>query len=85
MGILTVEARRKLKPSDFVFPDRKAFPIHDEAHARDALARSSGKPEAAAVKAAVKKKWPGIKQSGSTPTTKDTNDDGQAPLRKMWN
>lgn len=60
MGILTAEARKKLKPSDFVFPERKAFPIHNEVHARDALARSSGKPEEAAVKAAVKKKYPNI-------------------------
>jgi hypothetical protein len=35
-------------------------PIEDAAHARDALARSSGKPERAAVVASVKQKYPEI-------------------------
>jgi len=36
-------------------------PIPDAAHGRDALSRSSGKPEHAAVVAAVKQKFPKIK------------------------
>jgi len=36
---LTAEERAKLKPSDFVFPERRAYPIHDPAHAVNALVR----------------------------------------------
>jgi hypothetical protein len=39
----------------------RKYPIPDAAHARDALARSSGKPEHASVVAAVKRKFPKIK------------------------
>jgi hypothetical protein len=95
MSILTAEARRRLKPSDFVFPARKAYPIHDAAHARDALARSSGKPEAAAVRAAVKKKYPSIdvgeskesaaEEAAESPAKeKQEVKDGQESIRKMY-
>lgn len=59
---LTAAARKKLKPSDFAIPPDK-YPIHDEAHARNALARvaQNGSPaEQSKVRAAVKKKYPGI-------------------------
>jgi hypothetical protein len=59
MAKLTAEERRKLPDSDFALSGRR-YPIHDEAHARDALARASGKPEEDEVRAAVKKRWPGI-------------------------
>jgi hypothetical protein len=54
---------KKLPKSDFVEKGTRKYPIHDAAHARDALARSSGKPEHASVVAAVKRKFPGIKIS----------------------
>jgi len=38
----------------------RRYPIEDAAHARDALARSSGKPEHAAVVTAVRRKYPEI-------------------------
>lgn len=34
---LSKDQRDKLKPKDFVFPDKKSWPIHDEAHAKTAL------------------------------------------------
>jgi hypothetical protein len=34
---LSKAERDKLKPKDFVFPEDKAWPIHDEAHAKTAL------------------------------------------------
>jgi hypothetical protein len=60
MAKLTYEERKDLPKGDFVFPKTRRYPIEDAAHARDALARSSGKPEHAAVLAAVRKKFPEI-------------------------
>jgi hypothetical protein len=60
MTKLTTAKRKSLSKSDFVFPDTRSYPIEDAAHARDALARSSGKPQHAAVVAAVHKKYPEI-------------------------
>lgn len=53
--------RKNMDKSEFVFPGTKRYPIPDANHARNALARSSGKPEEAKVKAAVHRKFPGIK------------------------
>jgi hypothetical protein len=57
---LTSAKRKKLPKSDFVEKSTKKYPIPDAAHARDALARSSGKPEHSAVVAAVRRKFPNI-------------------------
>jgi len=51
---------KNLPKRDFVFPDNPRYPIEDAAHARDALARSSGKPEHTAVVTAVRQKYPEI-------------------------
>ena len=61
MAKLTAAARKKLPKSAFVEKDTRKYPIPDAAHARDALARSSGKKEHADVVAAVKRKFPKIK------------------------
>jgi hypothetical protein len=61
MAKLTAAARRKLPKSDFVKKKAKKYPIPDAAHARDALARSSGKSEHASVVATVRRKFPKIK------------------------
>jgi phage I-like protein len=55
---LTTKRRNDLPASAFVFPAERRYPIHDIAHARNALARASGKPEEAKVKAAVHKRYP---------------------------
>jgi hypothetical protein len=60
MTKLTHAEREDLPKADFVFPKTRRYPIEDAAHARDALARSSGKPEHAAVVEAVKRKFPEI-------------------------
>jgi hypothetical protein len=60
MTKLTYEDRKELPKGEFVFPETQRYPIEDAAHARDALARSSGKPEHATVVAAVKRKYPEI-------------------------
>jgi hypothetical protein len=60
MTKLTNAKRNKLPKDDFVFPKTRRYPIEDAAHARDALARSSGKSAHATVVAAVKRKFPEI-------------------------
>ncbi len=64
MSRLTYEERKDLPKKSFAEPKKRAYPIEDEAHARNALARVSqyGSPaEKAKVRAAVHKKYPGIK------------------------
>jgi hypothetical protein len=60
MAKLTTAKRESLPTGDFVFPKTRRYPIEDAAHARDALARSSGKPEHAEVVAAMRRKYPEI-------------------------
>lgn len=63
MSVLNAAGRAKLKTGDFALPKDRAYPIHDAAHARDALSRVSqyGTPEEKAkVRAAVKKRYPKI-------------------------
>lgn len=60
---LTYKAREKLPDSSFVYPKERKYPIHDKAHAKNALARVSANgtsAEKAKVKAAVKKRYPGV-------------------------
>jgi predicted AAA+ superfamily ATPase len=59
---LSSQARNDLPASAFVFPKERRYPIHDESHAKNALARSSGKPEEATVRAAVYRRYPGLKK-----------------------
>ena len=59
MAKLTAKARRAIPTKNFAGPDR-SYPIQDRSHAVNALARSSGKPIAARVRAKVKAKYPGI-------------------------
>lgn len=66
LSSLTTKKRDKLDDSDFALPGRR-YPIFDEAHARNALARVAqhGTPEEQKkVKAAVKRKYPNIDVSG---------------------
>lgn len=58
MSKLTSAERNKLGSGQFAVPSKRAYPIHDVNHARDALARASGKPVEAQVKAAVHKRYP---------------------------
>jgi hypothetical protein len=70
-GKLSAAQRQSLPKSDFALPGKGegpkgagsgSYPIPDESHAVDALARSSGKPVAAKVRAKVEAKYPGIGQ-----------------------
>jgi hypothetical protein len=60
---LTAKKRNALKSSSFAEPGKRAYPIQDASHARNALARVSqhGTPaEKAKVRAAVHRKYPSI-------------------------
>ncbi len=65
---LSSKDRKKLPKKSFALPDKRKYPIPDEAHARNALARvaQNGTPaEQKKVKAAVKKRFPNIGNSKS--------------------
>ena len=73
MAALTAKRRRQLPSKSFVFPGKRAYPIHDTSHARNALARVSqhGTPaQKSAVRAAVRRRYPGIAVGGKKPTRK---------------
>lgn len=60
---LKAKQRNALSDSDFAIPEDRAYPIHDESHARNALSRVSanGTPdEKKRVRAAVHRKYPNI-------------------------
>ena len=63
---LTAAARKAIPKSEYAVPSKApasgSYPINDESHARNALARSSGKPVAGRVRAAVARRYPGIGQ-----------------------
>lgn len=64
MAPLTPKKRKSLKKSSFAVPGKRAYPINDANHARNALARvaQNGTPaQKKQVRAAVHKKFPGIK------------------------
>ena len=66
MAKLTTKKRKALKKSQFAEPGKRAYPINDKSHARNALARVSqfGSPaEKAKVRAAVHRKFPDIGQA----------------------
>lgn len=60
--------RKHIKPDNFAFPDKApehgSYPIHDLAHAKNALARASAQGESVykAVAAKVHAKYPGLKE-----------------------
>jgi hypothetical protein len=65
---LSAAERDKLKPADFVFPDKRAWPIHDEKHAKTALVWATWpqyKDLKKEVVAAVLKKYPQLKGVGA--------------------
>jgi hypothetical protein len=64
MTKLTTATRKKIPTGDFALPGRR-YPIEDEAHARNAMARGSqeGTPaEKATVRCKIERRFPGLKQ-----------------------
>jgi hypothetical protein len=61
MAVLTAKTRARLKKSQFAEPGKRGYPIQDENHARNALARVSQygtSAEKAQVRAAVHRRYP---------------------------
>ena len=70
---LTSEQRKKLPKSAYAIPEKKAYPIHDANHARNALARVAqhgSEEEKARVRAAVKRRYPHIGKTEEAATKK---------------
>lgn len=66
MAKLTTGERKKIPTSEFALPGKRAYPIEDKSHARNALSRVSenGSPaQKKKVRAAVHRKYPSIGQS----------------------
>lgn len=66
MAKLTAKKRNALSKKSFAEPSKRAYPIPDASHARNALSRVAqfGSPaEKAQVRAAVHKKFPNIGKS----------------------
>lgn len=66
MAELTSRRRKALPKRSFAIPEERAYPIHDAAHARNALARVAqhGTPEEQRrVRAAVARRYPEIETS----------------------
>ena len=60
MAVLTTEQRKRMPDSTYALPDERKYPIPDEGHARNALARVSGNgtpDEQAQVRATVRRKF----------------------------
>lgn len=63
MSKLSPKGRKNLPDSSFAIPEKRAYPINDANHARNALARveQHGTPEEKRrVRAAVHRKYPNI-------------------------
>lgn len=66
MSTLSAFRRKHLPGSAFAIPGQRAYPIPDESHARNALARVAeyGTPEEQAqVRAAVHRRYPDIEEA----------------------
>jgi hypothetical protein len=65
MATLSAKGRKHIKKGNFAIPEDRKYPIHDIAHARNALARveAYGSPEEKRrVKAAVYRKYPSLRK-----------------------
>ncbi len=60
---LNAKMRNAIPARDFALPGPRKFPIMDKSHAKNALARASGKSVQGKVDAAVKRKYPGLGKS----------------------
>ncbi|HLA60916.1 MAG TPA: DUF6582 domain-containing protein [Nitrospiraceae bacterium] len=63
MAKLTTAARKKLKKNSFALPGKRAYPVEDPSHARNALARVSQfgtSSEQTTVRRKVKARYPSI-------------------------
>jgi hypothetical protein len=65
MAKLSDKDRKQLKDSDFAEPEQRKYPIEDETHARNALARvaqNGSADEQEEVRERVEKRYPDLKK-----------------------
>lgn len=63
MGELSTEERNRLPRTSFAIPERRAYPIHDRSHARNALSRVAAygtASEKIRVRRAVHRRYPDL-------------------------
>lgn len=75
---LSAAERDNLPDSAFAIPETRDYPIHDETHARNALSRvaqNGTDSEKKRVRAAVRKKYPGIGDDDSDDSSSKGTDD----------
>lgn len=58
LAVVSSKQRAKMAPAAFALPKKRKYLIHDRQHAGVALGRAKGKPEEAAVKLAICKRYP---------------------------
>ena len=66
MAKLGAKKRSKLPKKSFAIPSQRKYPIHDKAHARNALSRVAKhgtKAQQKKVRAAVTKRYPSLKKT----------------------
>ena len=67
MAKLSDKDRDRLKDSDFAEPEERKYPIEDETHARNALARvaqNGSEEEQKEVRKRVEERYPDLEQDG---------------------
>lgn len=73
MARLKAKSRKSLPASAFAYPSVRKYPIHDKAHARNALARAAQSKTYgtyAHVAAAVRRRYPSIVTGGTRKKTR---------------
>jgi SAM-dependent methyltransferase len=76
---LTSQGRKRIAEHNFALPRERKYPIHDISHARNALARSAGKPEEKKVWDAVYAKYPSIHSETEKSVVDADSDDSMYP------
>ena len=76
MAKLKAKQRKNLPKTAFAYPSQRKYPIHDRAHARNALARAAQKKTMgsyAHVAAAVRRRYPDMAVGKKKRPTKSTS------------
>ena len=61
---LTTNKRNRMRSSSFALPEKRAYPINDKSHARNALSRlqNATAAEQKTIKKAIDKRYPGLRK-----------------------
>ena len=61
---LTTNKRNRMRSSSIALPEKRAYPINDKSHARNALSRlhNATPAEQKTIKKAIDKRYPGLRK-----------------------